>query len=230
MAWRRAPPNPIMGYTLRPGVTCCQAGGFTFFLDRDGDRYFAIGGETHAAFNALLNGVSADTDRHVIGLIGEGLLILTPGEERPSICGPVDRAERSAVDLADRLVRRPAFTAALARVVWARTALRSFGLAQSLKRLEARIQRTDVRPAAPDELAWIAASFERCNAIAKPLDQCLPRSIAAAHRLLDVGLRPTFFMGVRAQPFGAHAWVESAGLIVNDRFDTVYPYTPILAL
>jgi hypothetical protein len=115
------------------------------------------------------------------------------------------------------------------RIAAAKLSLRWAGLGRTLARLENRNRHRRARdPRA--SLASISLAFERCNAFFSPLDQCLPRSIAAAHRLLDLGHSPTFVMGVRAEPFGAHAWVESAGLIVNDRFDTVEPYTPILAL
>jgi hypothetical protein len=220
-----------MGLALRQGVTCCRTGGYTFFLDIERDRYFAIGGEAHAAFEQLVGGAASESEKALaVKLVRDGIAVRSDGPEHPACCDHPDRAIESAIDRAERSFSRPPMMIELARIFLAKWSLRRSGLAHGLRRLGARKKDADLRAAGTGELERIAAAFERCNSIVSPMDQCLPRSLAVAHRLLDFGLSPALIMGVRAQPFGAHAWVESENLIVNDRFDTVHPYTPILVL
>lgn len=221
-----------MGYSLRTGVTCRQSGGFTFFLDLDRDRYVAIEGAANAAFDRLVaNAPCSEGDQGLVAqFITEGLIVETAGLQRPEPCAHVSTTIDSAIDLAvDRHIKPPA-SAALARIVLAKWSLRRIGLARTLERLARRKRRRAGHPGVADRLVRISAAFERCNAFASPLDQCLPRSIAVAHRMLDLGLCPTLLIGVRAQPFAAHCWIESGDLIVNDRRDTVTPFAPILMI
>jgi hypothetical protein len=221
-----------MGLILRPGVSFCRTGGFTFFLDVDRDRYFAIGGDADAGFARIVaGGARADGDTLLVAtLVRDGLVVATGGAEQPQRCCHPCPASESAIELADRDRLRPPMVIALCRILAAQCALRHTGLGRTLRRLAARKLRVDGRPAPADMSARIAAAFERCNLLASPLDQCLPRSIAVAHRMLDYGLSPTLLIGVRAQPFAAHCWVESGDLIVTDRHDSVRPFAPILVL
>lgn len=225
-----------MGLTLHKDVTFCRTGGFTFFLDIGRDRYCAIGGDADAGFARIVAGAASvgENAALIATLARDGLVVETRGLERPEPCRHAAPACESALDRAERAHLKPPMLVAMARILASKTALRHAGLAGTLRRLEARkaaAYRRDVPVDVPvDALPRIAAAFERCNLLASPLDQCLPRSIAVAHRVLDAGLSPTLLIGVRAQPFAAHCWVECGGLIVNDRHDTVRTFTPILIL
>jgi hypothetical protein len=50
---------------------------------------------------------------------------------------------------------------------------------------------------------------------------CLQRSAATACLLKAHGVRAQMVIGAQQMPFKAHAWVEVAGRVVNDK-----PYTP----
>jgi hypothetical protein len=50
---------------------------------------------------------------------------------------------------------------------------------------------------------------------------CLQRSAAAACLLKEHGILAEMVIGAQQMPFKAHAWVEVAGEVVNDK-----PYTP----
>lgn len=58
---------------------------------------------------------------------------------------------------------------------------------------------------------------------------CLPRSIAAAILCRFRGVWPTWQVGVRTSPFGAHAWIEAEGLKVGEN-DTIHALRPILTV
>jgi transglutaminase superfamily protein len=50
---------------------------------------------------------------------------------------------------------------------------------------------------------------------------CLQRSAATARLLKRYGIRAQMVVGAQQMPFKAHAWVEVAGRVVNDK-----PYMP----
>ncbi|MEO7679089.1 MAG: lasso peptide biosynthesis B2 protein, partial [Sphingomonas sp.] len=116
------------------------------------------------------------------------------------------------------------------RLGLAHASLKWRGLSATLASVARRKMRLHTIAEDYTAIARIALAFERCNAIATPLDQCLPRSIAVAHRMIDRNTRPTLVIGVRAQPFAAHCWIECDDLLVNDRYDTVRAFTPIFTL
>ena len=60
---------------------------------------------------------------------------------------------------------------------------------------------------------------------------CLPRAMAVYVLLRRRGLPATLCIGVRRFPFGAHAWVECLGEVLDDSTDDWRhePYVPILS-
>ncbi|KJS59580.1 lasso peptide biosynthesis B2 protein [Streptomyces rubellomurinus] len=59
----------------------------------------------------------------------------------------------------------------------------------------------------------------RCAAF----EGCLPRSLATILLCRARGTWPTWVVGVRARPpFGAHAWVEAEGRMVDEGVDPAY--------
>jgi hypothetical protein len=59
---------------------------------------------------------------------------------------------------------------------------------------------------------------------------CLERSLALYYSLRRDGIPAKLRLGVRALPFGAHAWVELLGSPVNDDLDRMRDLNPILEL
>ena len=123
------------------------------------------------------------------------------------------------------------------RLTWRRRlpALLAVGIARILaRRSPRRIRavltrcRAGARPAGyPD------ASAARHAVVAVSVlcagEGCLQRSIATALLCRFGGSWPTWRVGVRVEPFGAHAWVEAEGRLV----DEPYPpgsYRPILSV
>jgi hypothetical protein len=58
-------------------------------------------------------------------------------------------------------------------------------------------------------------------------DRCLNDSLALVHFLACQGFFPQWVIGVRAHPFCAHSWVQSAGVVLNDVPEHVRSYRPI---
>lgn len=61
-------------------------------------------------------------------------------------------------------------------------------------------------------------------------DRCLHDSLCLIRFLAAQRLFPSWVIGVRTRPFGAHSWVQSGGLVLNDLHENVRAYTPILVV
>lgn len=219
-----------MGFALREGITCCRIGERYVFLDTVSDRYFCLTRDADAAFHALVEGGVPAVGRLAV-LEARGVLLRDGGDGRPSAIERGPPPQRSLLDLAQSRSHPAAVVGALWRIARARAGVRRHGLDKVLTRLAAQKARVVLSGKPPGgDLAELAAAFEKTARIVRSHDQCLTRSIALAHLCLARGLLADLVIGVCLRPFGAHAWVEAPGLLVNDRFDTVRLYKPILAI
>ena len=219
-----------MSFELRAGVTYCSCGGRFIFLDLQADRYFALTRETEHAFARLVEGepLNPANAKAIERLVTGGLIVTSRDGRRiePSVSPSNPRSS---------LVREPgefsrkALAHALARLTLSGWSSRILPLHERVARLK---QRKASVPSChePDAVAGTARAFAFAALIASPLNQCLPRSFAIAHALIDKKVRPDLIFGVRAQPFGAHCWVQVGRLLVNESLDEVRNFTPILAV
>lgn len=61
-------------------------------------------------------------------------------------------------------------------------------------------------------------------------NHCLFDSLVLAHYLIRLRHDARVVVGVRAQPFGAHAWIQSGDRVIGDLPERVKLYTPIFVL
>jgi hypothetical protein len=81
----------------------------------------------------------------------------------------------------------------------------------------------------PDAIA-LAQQFKSACLPLPFARQCLQDSLALAGWLKRRGVQPTVVFGVAVPAFAAHCWVQHDDAILNDSFDRVSRFTPILAL
>jgi hypothetical protein len=82
-----------------------------------------------------------------------------------------------------------------------------------------KVSQCPLSPQSPtaDAIQGICESVDRaCTWYAKRV-LCLQRSAATACLLKRAGVQAELVIGAQLTPFRAHAWVEVAGLIVNDK-------------
>ncbi|HLZ79582.1 MAG TPA: lasso peptide biosynthesis B2 protein [Sphingomonas sp.] len=222
-----------MQLALRNGISFCQVGGRTVFLDIVADRYFCLSAVAECSFLRLVeNGGSAThEDACLSNLISRDMLVRSSAAFAPRPCGPPPLPEAS---LLDRSMPRAGMTgaaSALCSLGAARARLRVTGLAPTLSRLAARKALLPCGSGAVEPLLErMMAGFVRASCIATLLDNCLAHSIAVASRMVAGGIRPDVILGVQLGPFAAHCWVQHEDRIINDRFDMVRTFTPILAI
>jgi hypothetical protein len=219
-----------MTHTLRPGTTFCETSGRLLFLDLCRDRYFCLGAATEAAFRRLVAGEIGVDDPRLEGLLAEGLLV--GASSAPGIAPIQDPPlpTRSLLDAAPagkppgRVVAAAAF-----HLLATHASLRWRGLAATIAALTDRKHRSGQRPCI-EAAAEAAVALLRVDRLLSPLDQCLPRSIALARLLGSSNISATLVIGVKLRPFLAHSWVQSDGMLLNERHDFARNFTPILVV
>lgn len=222
-----------MLFTLRNGVSFCRVDGRLLFLDVIADRYFCLSAPAEKCFLGLVEagGRVADREDALDALISRGLLVEapTPVPLRPCTLPPLP--EESVLDqpLPRGSLRQA--VGALGRLTAVQLRLKIAGLARTLSSISVMKARLEPVRGNPDMLLCrTMAGFGRATGVATILDNCLGQSIAIAHAMLARGLRPDVVLGVRLGPFNAHCWVQYENRLVNDRFDMVRTFTPILLI
>ena len=76
-----------------------------------------------------------------------------------------------------------------------------------------------------DTFAPLVVAVNRASRYYPKTPKCLQRSIALASMLRKRGIAADLQIGVQNSPFRSHAWVEVAGMVINDVPDirNVYP-------
>lgn len=103
-------------------------------------------------------------------------------------------------------------------------------IANQVMALRARHPERDAEADADAMLAAVAAYVRLRPFALTSHDRCLNDSLALIHFLAGQRMFPQWVIGVRVQPFGAHSWVQSGGVVLNDLAERVRHYQPILVV
>jgi len=220
-----------MGFRLRTGLSFCLADGKPVFLDSVADRYFVLTDGVARSFMEIVNDTPDPAlSAGLADLARNKLIEPTADDTRPMPCPAPFPACASLLDVSRPPLDLLQFAAAALELAWVTDMLkrgRFHALMEGVRQRKARLSGSD---SAPDKELAVAAAFARNAYWSSSHDRCLARSIAVARRLIASGCRPDLILGVQLQPFRAHCWVQCGAMLVNDRRDTVEPFTPILVL
>lgn len=221
-----------MGFTLRDGISFCRVGDRIIFLDILADRYFCLSRSAEHSFMALVEGgVPPSEDGHIRALLTRGLLMASAVSQTPAPCIPIRMPQTSILDQRLRPSGFAGTTSALSCLAATRLRLKAAGLGRTLSWLSTRKARLPKSDASPDgQVERIMAGFIAAARFASQLDNCLGHSLAVASKMIAKGMRPDVVLGVQLGPFSAHCWIQYDDRLVNDRFDMVRAFTPILVL
>lgn len=191
--------------------------GEVIFLDIAGDRYFRLPDDWNAEVLSRMKAREVDC-WHVPNDL------CLPEEWQPPT-GAWHPGEAPAFSLPD-----------VARALWVQRRIESRistdrfdEVLRSTRRL---IEQAAVRSCADEDtvISRFVRAFDQARLLRTAVNRCLARSIACALVLAGHGVRVTVVIGVRRSPFGAHCWVQSGPLVLNDTWDEVQRFTPLLVL
>jgi len=228
----RAIPRFAMGYALSSTASFAMIGGQAIFLDLRSDRYLALAPEQHAALEAAISQPDSRdaTLSSLEPLVRAGLLVEAEGSHVLNPCAHAARPRTSALDYAPKNLSLIQFTGAVRSLLVTKARLRYGALNNAVDRLRRRKQRYACGNMPAEQLHAVVAAFDKTRMILSPHRQCLPRSLALAHRLTGLGFRVDLVFGVAINPFNAHCWVQHNDVVLNDRLEHVSGYVPILVV
>jgi len=235
-------------YRLADNVRACRVGDQMIFLDMLRGKYIGVGGPQLSALSAAVlgtptgrNASSTPLDpallddwirrlRHhqLISTLRDG----EPLREPPTLLDPISTLD---TDDQDRVIGTD--WRHLARL-WRATAITAAWLRRrTLADIADRVAALEGRhPDCCDDrkegaMRVAAARYMRMRPFALTShDRCLNDSLALTYFLASQKLSPRWVIGVRTRPFGAHSWVQSGGVVLNDLPERVRAYQPILVV
>lgn len=211
-----------MSYRLAKHQFTATIGDRTVVLDLAADRYRLLGSRATAALRALGEGVSGTPGLE--GLLRAGILENGPPRAQVPI---LPRPESSAAEIASHGREKLSFSVSAFTLLSAIAALRCRGL---IGEIDLATQRVVPAPVCIDRIVPLARAYVRHRAMLPFRHICLPDSLAL-HRILAArGLASSLVIGVRLDPFGAHCWVQADTVVLNDSYDGVSGFTPILTV
>jgi hypothetical protein len=223
-----------MGYRLNEAVYFCIAGTKTTWLDLRDDAYFQLADGEEAAFQAYLSGsrLTATDTWHLLHLTDLGVLVADASCLTPPAPVTVIMPVRSLLDGPSPSVSF--WPLALALYYHVQTILhlatqpiwRIFGRLRVQKLKHVKL----VATALPAEIARTVGAFSAASLLLSSSQTCLRRSIAMVDYLHARGIVADLVVGIKDRPFEAHAWVQYGDLVLNDPFDKVLEYTPLVVV
>lgn len=214
-----------MAYKLRNGLHFCVSEGRAIFFDVPGDRYFALQSAWDAAFQDLVRGDEPGPE--IAELERANILIWSEEDSAPLRPASITKALKEiGCQPASPFVRyagRCVF-AQLRAVSWLR-----------MRRFDAIIAGLARRyPIGTDSREQDIIALSKAFAATAPLrprhHHCLSSSLAYFHVIRTLGIHARLVMGVSAQPFSAHCWVQSGDTVLNDRLENIAPFQPIFSV
>ncbi len=174
-----------------------------------------------------------DSDALTAPLIAQGLLNRNPEPYQPQVKAEEPRCSITADDRFQGVVVGPWRTLRFIRSAgYAALSLRLLSLWTVATRLGAS-QRRLRHQATPSHEALrhaVGAYTALRPLVFTAQDRCLHDSLALMHFLAGEQIAATWVLGVATGPFCAHAWVQRAGVVLNDQHEHVLRYEPILTV
>lgn len=221
-----------MGYALRPGLHFCLSEGRVVLLDLDADRYFALSDPVNNAFIALANEGAETTGLASLAPLIKRRILVRADRDDEQLTIKYAEAPTSELDRPRSPAPMALVGAALvseAAAAWQTRKKPLMSIVTDIQRMRTSLDRHPKRRAAPELGLLVAASF-RTDYLISRSDYCLRRSVALIYLMARYRMFPSLVIGVRARPFAAHCWVQVDGMILNDSFDRVRTYSPILVV
>lgn len=225
-----------MLYQLPAHLSFCLVADRLVFLDLRRDRYFALDGAADRAFRALITNGGANSgdgpadDR--LRLLAERGLLEEIGTTAPIKAQPDFMPIRSLVESREPAAKAGAAAAAeiFLRLLLVNRALKRGRLETLLSELRERKSRIPTDADCAARAAGLGSVFLATRPFVPVAPNCLSDSLALVGFLLRRGVRSDLVLGVKLDPFAAHAWVQTRDRLLNDRVDGASEFKPVLVI
>jgi Transglutaminase-like superfamily len=224
-------------------VRCCIVDRQLILLDARRGKYLGLGAREWTGLHPLIAGLPvpvagvappdpAGLDR-LIGRLNDSGLLASHGARTwspPPIEEPV-----SSLNALDLLPSPEVSTGQVLRFVRAVTGAALALRMRSMETIEGAVSRRQHGLAdldakhPPRSVLHAVAVYEWLRPLMlSARDRCLLDSLALVGFLASSGIASRWVIGVKTAPFGAHAWVQREGVVLNDQHTRARAFTPIL--
>lgn len=223
-----------MGYRLQNDLYFCIAGSKTIWLDLRQDAYFQLADAEDAAFQRYIGGLRlTHADRRcLVRLTDLGVIVADPACLSPPTQLKARVPTRSLLDTPMPRVSLWPFALALYHHAQTSLHLATQPIWRIFRRLAARKYDNGNPVAAelPNDILRTVGAFSAASLLLSSSQTCLRRSIAMVDYLYRCGISADLVIGIKDRPFEAHAWVQYGDLVLNDPFDKVLEFTPLVVV
>jgi hypothetical protein len=193
------------------------------FMDERTDTYFTLDPSSERRLHRLLQDrkpLERDTPLlDALGIADEQLIVRQA--DYPSPSQSLLDSNRTPRPSVGKIVK----TACL--VLHTRSQLRTQGIERVLQTLSARSDESVTDEAWRDDISHETATFLGMRKLLPIGRNCLLDSLALLRWLGAYRSGVALLFGVKLDPFAAHCWVQSSGLVLNDSVETVAAFTPV---
>lgn len=214
-----------MFWRILPHLSACFASGRLLLLDVRRDRYLRVPEATLPSFRQWLEqgGEAPEAVLRLLRLSG----VLGPADTIAGV--PTGEAVSVPKELVPPIWRRsldqPVPALLLSKLLAAnRARLRFRRLENVLGRVRGAEEQTS------EDIETLTRQFERGRPLAPFRRNCLLDSLTLLDWLGAHARECRLVLGVTAEPFRAHCWVQSEATVLNDSYDQVARFAPILAI
>jgi hypothetical protein len=235
---------------LAKDVYVCATEGHGVFLDLRRDKYSAVifpsaqeqesaSGPEASAPLSLAQNLAAHRD----DLLGAGLLTSDPDTGRPIEGAFIERIDGHVFGADDQ--RAFGLTGVAAKglkislvEIWdffmaswkASRDLKGRHIYRIVDKVRQRKANAGLSHPAIEKVRRLTAVYRRLRPWYPRNYLCLYDSLALVEFMAMRGVHPLWVFAVQAQPFGAHCWVQSEGLLLNEGSEYAGLFTPIMAV
>lgn len=226
-----------MNYQLKPDIHACIASDVAIFLDLSEQRYFYLkSGESEKFAELCKLQTGSVIPKHLeswVRTLEERGLIMQADTHIGSHLLPTYEPPRSSL-FDEASIDRPLMSvrslfSLFVAVLQVNTLWRRRNLSAAIVNVRRQAGRNGTITKSQD---LCRRQSLRTFQVIIPLlitvdDRCLFRSLLLTKYLSLMSVPAEIVIGVQFDPFAAHCWVQSDGIVLNDHLETVLKFTPI---
>lgn len=224
-----------MLYQLRKNVYVCAVARRSVFLDVTQDRYFCTSTASEQIFSKVQRGAEISDEESLIltSLIKKSLIIPKNSHENGSCASQFHSCDLEKGSLNLPLENRLSYVkksiaSAFYYIIKAELSLKLMPL--DLILCDVRKRKLKIIKAHRNNIKEICSAFRWAERIFPARNRCLSQSLALIDNLIANGYAPDLIFGVTLEPFSAHCWIQIDSLILNDDYENLRKFTPILSI
>jgi hypothetical protein len=234
-------------YFLSKDCYVCNTQNYWIVLNAKRDKYLCVTHADLASIRHRLHGwrdqsnaagnppqFGVEADALITSLTASGIITGNPSAGKPFVESECPLCERSVEIVEPKApAKRPLFCVArfflaCARIDW-------YLRKKHLSRILARIERRRIRVRSSTVFhnvtctSRLIEAFEHLRPLYPRPYLCLFESLALVEFLASYRSFPRVVIGVIADPFQAHCWLQEGNVVLNDDLERILKYKPILS-